>query len=125
MTKSRQGIERFRFGPSHPSLGKISSSILYEVHLLHVHVSFIWMTKSQLGNKQNQIWAFPSLPWEVFWQHYYEVYWVHRKTRMGPPIPSFGRNMVVFLRSFLDSPEDADVLDSIEVTLASVGAATI
>ena len=40
------------------------------------------------------------------------------------PFP-FGRNMAVFLRSFLDSPEDADVLDSIEVTLASVGAATI
>ena len=32
--------------------------------------------------------------------------------------------MVVFLRSFLDSPEDGDVWDSIEVTLASVGAAT-
>ena len=31
--------------------------------------------------------------------------------------------MAVFLRSFLDSPEDTDVLDSIEVTLASVGAA--
>ena len=83
MTKSRQGIERFRYGPSHPSLGKISSSILYEVH------------------------------------------WIHLKTRMGPPVPLFGGNMAVFLRSFLDSPEDADVLDSIEVTLASVGAATI
>ena len=82
MTKSQQGIERFRYGPSHPSLGKISSSILYKVH------------------------------------------WIHLKTRMGPPVPPFGRNMAVFLRSFLDSPEDADVWDSIEVTLASVGAAT-
>ena len=44
---------------------------------------------------------------------------------MGPPVPLIEGNMAVFLRSFLDSPEDADVLDSIDVTLASVGAATI
>ena len=95
---------------------------MFLIHLLHVHVSLILMTKSQLGNRQNQIWALPSLPWEEFWQHSYKVYWIHLKTRMGPPIPPFGRNMVVFLRSFLDSPEDVDVWDSIEVTLASVGA---
>ena len=95
---------------------------MFLIHLLHVHVSLILMTKLQLGNRQNQIWALPSLPWEEFWQHYYKVYWIHRKTRMGPPIPPFGRNMVVFLQSFLDSPEDADAGDSIEVTLASVGA---
>ena len=98
---------------------------MFLIHLLHVHVSLILMTKSQLGNRQNQIWALPSLPWEEFWQHSYKVYWIHLKTRMGPPIPPFGRNMAVFLQSFLDSHVDADVQDSIEVTLASVGAASI